>query len=92
MRQGWALGFTLYVVFFALTVGLRWGQLGQPYSEFQWITAHLQIIVDNWLENGFWNERGISFWNPPPSSFHRLSPGTPIFRILAERNYPSLSW
>lgn len=72
MRRGWVLGFTLYVAFFALTIGLRWGQLGQPYGEFQWITAHSQIIVDNWLENGFWNERGISFWNPPSIEFPSL--------------------
>ena len=72
MRRGLALGFTLYVAFFALTIGLRWRQLGQPYGEFQWITAHSQIIVDNWLEHGFWNERGSSFWNPPSIEFPSL--------------------
>jgi hypothetical protein len=72
MRRGWVLGFTLYVAFFALTIGLRWRQLDQPYTDFEWITAHSQIIVDNWLENGFWNERGISFWNPPSIEFPSL--------------------
>ena len=81
MRQGWALGFTLYVAFFALTIGLRWGQLGQPYREFQWITAHSQIIVDNWLENGFWNERGISFWNPPSIEFPSLVSRTSLYFV-----------
>jgi len=65
MRRGWVLGCTLYVAFFALTIGLRWRQLAQPYTDFTWLTAHSQIIVDNWLEHGFWNERGLSFWGPP---------------------------
>jgi hypothetical protein len=30
MRRGWARGFTLYVAFFALTIGLRWRQLPNP--------------------------------------------------------------
>jgi len=72
MRRGWVLGFTLYVAFFVLTVGLRWRQLGQPYTDFTWNTAHSQLIVDNWLENGFWNERGISFLNPPSIEFPSL--------------------
>jgi len=72
MRRGWVLGFTLYVAFFALTIGLRWRQIGQPYTDFAWITAHSQLMVDNWLENGFWNERGISFWNPPSIEFPSL--------------------
>jgi len=72
MRRGWILGFTLYVAFFALTIGLRWRQIGQPYTDFTWITAHSQIIVDNWLENNFWNERGVSFWNPPSIEFPSL--------------------
>jgi hypothetical protein len=72
MHRGWVLGLTLYVAFFAVTIGLRWGQLGQPYTDFEWITAHSQVIVDNWLENGFWNERGISFWNPPSIEFPSL--------------------
>src|SRR5262245_50182174 len=72
MRRCWVLGFTLYVAFFALTIGLRWRELGQPYTDFTWNTAHSQLIVDNWLENGFWNERGISFLNPPSIEFPSL--------------------
>jgi hypothetical protein len=72
MRRGWVLGFTLYVAFFALTIGLRWRQIGQPYTDFEWITAHSQVIIDNWLENGFWNELGISYWNPPSIEFSSL--------------------
>ena len=72
MRRGWVLGFTLYVAFFTLTIGLRWRQLDQPYTDFEWLTAHSQLIVDNWLENGFWNERGISFLNPPSIEFPSL--------------------
>src|SRR5215510_3299764 len=72
MCRGWALGFILYVEFFALTAGLRWGQFDQPYRDFTWNTAHSQLIVDNWLENGFWNERGISFFNPPSIEFPSL--------------------
>src|SRR6266446_6435658 len=72
MRRGWALGFTLYVAFFALTIGLRGRELAQPYTDFTWNTAHSQLIVDNWLENGFWNERGISFLNPPSIEFPSL--------------------
>src|SRR5215510_354820 len=72
MRRSWSLGFTLYVTFFALTIGLRGRELGQPYSDFTWNTAHSQLIVDNWLENGFWNERGISFLNPPSIEFPSL--------------------
>lgn len=72
MRRGWVLGVTLYVAFFALTIGLRWRLLDQPYTAFEWITAHSQLIVDNWLENGFWNERGISFFNPPSIEFPSL--------------------
>ena len=63
MRRCWVLGFTLYVAFFALTIGLRWREIAQPSTDFTWNTAHSQLIVDNWLENGFWNERGISFLN-----------------------------
>jgi len=72
MPRCWALGFTLYAAFFALTIGLRWSQLDQPYTDFTWNTAHSQLIVDNWLENGFWNERGISFLNPPSIEFPSL--------------------
>src|SRR5215831_3559602 len=72
MRRCWVLGFTLYVAFFALTIALRWRQLDEPYTDFTWNTAHSQLIVDNWLENGFWNERGISFLNPPSSEFPSL--------------------
>jgi len=40
--------------------------------DFTWNIAHSQLIVDNWLENGFWNERGVSFWNPPSIEFPSL--------------------
>jgi hypothetical protein len=40
--------------------------------DFTWNIAHSQLIVDNWLENGFWNERGISFLNPPSIEFLSL--------------------
>ena len=72
MHRGWILGLTLYVTFFAITIGLRWRQFDQPYTDFTWITAHSQLIVDNWLENGFWNERGLSFLNPPSIEFPSL--------------------
>ena len=72
MRRCWVLGFTLYVTFFALTIGLRWREIAQPYTDFTWNTAHSQLVVDNWLENGFWNERGISFSHPPSSEFPSL--------------------
>ena len=72
MHRGWVLGLTLYVAFFAVTVGLRWRQFDQPYTDFAWSTAHSQLIVDNWLENGFWNERGLSFLNPPSIEFPSL--------------------
>jgi len=72
MPRCWVLGFTLYVAFFALTIGLRGRELAQPYTDFTWNTAHSQLIVDNWLENGFWNERGISFLNPPSIEFPSL--------------------
>jgi len=72
MRRGWGLGLTLYVAFFALTIALRWCQLDQPYTDYTWLTAHSQLIVDNWLENGFWHERGLSFLNPPSIEFPSL--------------------
>ena len=72
MRRCWVLGFILYVTFFALTIGLRWREIAQPYTDFTWNTAHSQLVVDNWLENGFWNERGISFSHPPSSEFPSL--------------------
>jgi hypothetical protein len=53
------------MAFFAITIGLRWRQLDQPYTDFTWGTAHSQLIVDNWRENGFWNERGLGFLHPP---------------------------
>jgi hypothetical protein len=30
MPRSWVLGFTLYVAFFALTIGLRWRQMAYP--------------------------------------------------------------
>ena len=72
MPRCWVLGFTLYVAFFALTIGLRGRELAQPYTDVTWNTAHSQLIVDNWLENGFWNERGISFFKPPSIEFPSL--------------------
>jgi hypothetical protein len=72
MHRGWVLGLTLYVAFFAITIGLRWRQLDQPYTDLTWTTAHSQLIVDNWLEHGFWNERGLGFLNPPSIEFPSL--------------------
>ena len=72
MHRGWVLGLTLYVAFFAITIGLRWRQFDQPYTDFTWTTAHSQLIVDNWLEHGFWNERGLGFLNPPSIEFPSL--------------------
>jgi hypothetical protein len=72
MPRCWVFCFTLYVAFFALTIGLRGRELAQPYTDFTWNTAHSQLIVDNWLENGFWNERGLSFFNPPSIEFPSL--------------------
>jgi len=72
MPRCWVLGFTLYVAFFALTIGLRGRELAQPSTDFTWNIAHSQLIVDNWLESGFWNERGLSFFNPPSIEFPSL--------------------
>ncbi len=72
MKRSWAIGFTLYGLCFALTIGLRWPSFDQSYRQFEWNTAHSQVILDNWLENGFWNERGISIMNPPAIEFPSL--------------------
>lgn len=72
MQHPWITGFFLYAVFFALTLALRWPLLGQPYRNFEWMTAHSQTIIDNWLENGVWNDRGLSFLNPPSIEFPSL--------------------
>ena len=34
MHRGWVLGLTLYMAFFAITIGLRWRQVDQPYTDF----------------------------------------------------------
>ena len=72
MKRSWAIGFALYHLCFALTIALRWPSFDQSYRPFEWNTAHSQIILDNWLENGFWNERGISIMNPPSIEFPTL--------------------
>ena len=88
MPRGWVLGFTLYVAFFALTIGLRGRELGQPYTDFTWNTAHSQLIVDNWLENGFWNERGLSFFNPPSIEFPSLVSRNPYISFPCGAQLP----
>jgi hypothetical protein len=77
MRRCWVLGCTLYMAFFVLTIGVRWREIAQPYTDFTWNTAHSQLIVDNWRENGFWKERGISFFNPPSIEFPSLIARSP---------------
>ena len=88
MHRGWVLGLTLYVAFFALTIGLRWRQFDQPYTDFTWMTAHSQLIVDNWLENGFWNERGLSFLNPPSIEFPSLLSRQPYVALPCGAQLP----
>jgi hypothetical protein len=72
MKRSWSIGFTLYGICFALTIALRWPSFDQSYRNFEWTTAHSQVILDNWLENGFWNERGLSIINPPSIEFPSL--------------------
>ena len=77
IKRSWVIGFTLYIVFFALTIALRWQTFDHRYSHFEWNTAHSHVILDNWLENGFWNEHGISFLNPPSIEFPSLASREP---------------
>ncbi|HEY5867559.1 MAG TPA: hypothetical protein VI542_18715 [Candidatus Tectomicrobia bacterium] len=88
MHRGWVLGLTLYMAFFAITIGLRWRQVDQPYTDFTWITAHSQLIVDNWLESGVWNERGLSFLNPPSIEFPSLLSRQPYVSYPCGAQWP----
>ena len=72
MRRGWVLGFTLYVAFFALTIGLRWRQLrptihvilhGSPRT-------HSSSSTTGWRTASGTSAASASEILPP-SSFHR---------------------